>query len=305
MALLHYDLVDLRLFMNVAEAGSLTRGAERTFISTGAASMRIKNLEQSLQTKLLVRRNQGMELTAAGEVLHRHAIEVFRTLERMHGELQAYAKGLKGHLRIFANTTAITEILPEMVGRFMASHPQVDIELEERLSSEIARAVIDGTVDIGILAGNIQTDGLEMRPFQQDRLVVAVPAGHLIAAKGRIEFCETLSFNFVSLHRDSAIHDFLAQIAAELGAELNIRIRVSGFEAMIRMIEADVGIGVLPASVAHRMKDNHRIATIDLVDDWARRELRICAREFDDLPEFARELVDFLIDESSKIQLAL
>src|SRR5262249_27540351 len=161
--------------------------------------------------------------------------------------------GVKGNIHILANTTAITEILPPALGAFLAAHPQVDIRLEERLSPEIARAVAEGLADVGILAGTVQTPGLAVLPYRSDRLVLAVADTRRLAGRGRVAFAEVLEENFVSLRRDSAIHSFSTKIAASMGARLKIRIEVSGFEALCRTVEAEVGVGLLPDSVAARL----------------------------------------------------
>ncbi len=290
-----YDLVDLRLFIAIAEAGNLTRGAERSNLSLGAASLRIKNLEEALGVKLFTRQSSGVEPTAAGRALLDHALRVTRQLERLHGDLQAFSQGVRGKVRMFANTTAITEILPAALGAYLAGHPSVDVDLEERLSPEIARAVADGSVDIGILAGTAAADGLELIPYRRDRLALATPESHPLAARAEIAFAEALGQNFVSLHSGSAIHGFAEQLASDMGASLNVRIRVAGFEAMCRMIEANAGVGLIPLSVAARLKSSHRIAVVHLTDAWAERELKICVRNLAELPVFARGLVEFLV----------
>ena len=297
MSIPHYDLVDLRLFINIAEAGNLTRGANRSNLSLGSVSLRIKNLEEALGTQLLRRHSAGVDLTSAGKVLLGHALRVYQQLECLHGDLQAFSHGLKGKVRIFANTTAITELLPAALGAWLATHPQVDIDLEEKLSPDIARAVADGSVDIGILAGTVQADGLEMIPYQHDRLVLAVPFGHALSEENEIAFAQATGLNFVSLHAGSAIHSFADQVASDMGVSLNVRIRVSGFEAMCRMIEANVGVGLLPASVAVRLQASHKIKALRLSDEWAERELKICLRNLHELPAFAQELVEFLVQD--------
>ncbi|MCO5066316.1 MAG: LysR family transcriptional regulator [Rhizobiaceae bacterium] len=295
MASLRYDLIDLRLFINIAEACNLTRGADRAGLSVGAASMRMKNLEEELGTPLLMRHSQGVSLTPAGEALLSHARRVFQDLERLHGDMQTFSRGLKGQVRIFANTTAITEILPAALGSFLAAHPQVDIDIEERLSPDIARAVTEGSIDIGILAGNTQTDGLEVIPYQQDRLALAVPLGHRLAQIHSVDFADIVGENFVSLQRGSAIHGFIDNIVDGMGVSLHIRIKVSGFESLCRMVEAGVGVGILPESVAARMKGSHKIAILSLSNSWAVRELKICIQSREDLPAFARDLVDHIV----------
>ncbi|MBO6720019.1 MAG: LysR family transcriptional regulator [Rhizobiaceae bacterium] len=299
MASVRYDLVDLRLFVSIAEAGNVTRGAEAANLSLGAASTRIKNLEEALGAPLFVRLNKGVALTAAGESLMTHTRRVFRDLERLHGDLQAFSRGLKGRIRIFANTTAITEFLPKALGTFLAAHPQVDVDLEERLSSEIARAVADASADIGILAGNMRTEGLEVLPYRDDNLVLAVASHHPLASRCRIHFAEVSDLSFVSMRRGSAIHGFMEKIAADMGIELDVRIKVAGFQSLGRMVEAGAGVGILPGSVGRRLAKSHAIVVVPLSDAWAVRNLKICVQKLDDLPSFARELVDHLVAEPS------
>lgn len=297
MQSLFFDLIDLRLFANIAEAQSLTRGAERSHVSLAAASLRVKNLEQALDTPLLYRARNGVTLTPAGHTFLRHALIMLRQGERLHGDLQAFVKGVKGRVRLLANTTAITEFLPAPLGAFLADHPDVDVDLEERLSHDIVRAVSEDAADIGIVAGNVNTDELEVIPYRSDCLVLAVPTGHPLAERERIEFPECLAFDFVSLHAGSAIHSFINQVVHDLGATLQLRIKVSSFDALCRMVEANVGIGVLPESAARRQRQHADIALVGLSDPWARRDMKICVRRLDTLPTFARELVAALAGE--------
>ncbi|MBA8909925.1 LysR substrate-binding domain-containing protein [Aminobacter ciceronei] len=299
MASIRYDLLDLRLFMNVAEVGNLTRGATNTCLSIGAASMRIKNLEEVLGARLFLRHSQGVTLTPAGEALLLNARRVFQDLERLHGDLQAFSRGLKGQVRIFANTTAITEILPAALGTFLASHPMVDIDLEERLSPEIARAVADGTVDIGILAGDTETEGVELIPYRSDRLALAVPLGHRLSKEASVDFADVVRESFVSLQRGSAIHAFIENVAGSVGLTPHIRIRVSSFESLCRMVESGVGVGLLPESAASRLRSSHSISIVPLNNSWAVRELKICTQRLDSLPMFARNLVDHLVTHAA------
>ena len=295
MQRLFFDLVDLRLFVNTASANSLTRGAERSCISLAAASMRIKNLEDALDTKLLYRTSQGVTLTPAGQAMLHNAVLILKQTERLRGDLLEYARGVKGRIRMFANTTAMTEFLPAALGTFLSTHPQVDVDLEERISLDIVRAVMEGSVDIGIVAGTVRTDGLDVLPYHKDRLVLACPTNHPLADRDMVAFEEVLHYEFVSLHSGSAIHAFLNQIASELGVTLPIRVQVSSFDALCRMVEAGAGIGVLQNSAARRLARMTNIHVVELDNLWAERELKICVQKLDGLPGFARELVDFLV----------
>lgn len=295
---LHFDLVDLRLMVRVAEANSLTRGAEASHISLPAASTRIKNLEESLGLKLLYRTSQGVTLTPPGQAFVQHARTVLAQLEHLSGDLQEYAKGIKGHLRVYANTTALGEFLPPVLKGYLLAHPDVNVDLRERLSHDIVRAVSEGQTDIGIVAGLVRTENLETLPYRRDRLVLVVPGGHALAGRKEVAFAETLDCDHVGLQESSAIHAFLRQVCDQLHRPLRLRIQVGNFEAACRMVEANVGVAILPESAARRHAQTMAIAIVPLSDPWAVREMKICVRSLETLPTFARELVDLLVGDA-------
>jgi len=292
---MHFDLVDMRLMVHIAEANSLTRGAEASHISLPAASTRIKNLEESIGTKLLYRTSQGVTLTPPGQAFVLHARAVLGQIEHLRADLQEYAKGIKGHLRVFANTTALGEFLPPVLRSYLLSHPDVNIDLRERLSNDIIRAVSDGQTDIGIVAGLVRTESLETIPYRSDRLVLVLPRSHALAGTASIDFADTLDFDHVGLQDTSAIHAFLRQVCDQLHKPLKLRIQVGNFEAACRMIEATVGVAILPESAARRHAQTMAISIVRLNDPWAMRAMQICVRSFDALPAFARALVDLLV----------
>jgi DNA-binding transcriptional LysR family regulator len=295
---MHFDLVDLRLMIRVAEANSLTRGAEAVYMSVPTASTRIKNIEDSIGIKLFYRTSQGVTLTLPGQAFVHHARLVLGQLEHLSGDLQEYAKGIKGHLRVFANTTALGEFLPPVLRAYLLAHPDVNIDLRERLSGDIVRAVSDGQTDIGIVAGTVRTENLEVIPYRRDRLVLVVPRDHPMAALPSVAFVDTLELEHIGLHESSAIHAFLRQICSGLHRTIRLRIQVGNFEAACRMIEATVGVSVLPESAARRHAETMAIQIVPLIDDWSLRAMQICVRSMESLPPFARDLVTLLIEDA-------
>ncbi|MCY1210246.1 HTH-type transcriptional regulator GltC [compost metagenome] len=294
---MRFDLVDLKLFTHIAEAQSLTGGAQRSHLSLAAASTRIKNLEEHVGVKLLSRSSQGVKVTGAGETLLAHARRVLRQLEQLSGDLQEYAAGVKGHVRVFANTTAMSEFLPAVLRTYLVSHPDVTIDMHERLSPDIVRAVQEGMVDIGIIAGNVRTEGLEVMPYRRDRLVLATALSHPLAERGSVDFIDTLDYDFIGLPEASAIHNFLMRAAADLQRSLRWRVQVSNFETACRMIEANVGVGVLPETTASRHAKTMALRIVQLNDEWAERKLQVCVADLGALPLFARKLVDLLVED--------
>ena len=241
---MRHDLTDLRLFVNVGETLNLTRAAERTFLSLPAASARVKNMEEAFKARLLVRMATGVALTPAGEVLLKHANAVFRQLECLNADLQPYASGLKG-LRLLANTTATNSFLADALSTFLAENPDVDVELEEKISGDIVIAIRAGAGDLGIVAGNIDVEGLDVTPLFRDELTVVAALDHPLASLESAHFADLIdAYQFVGIHPNSAIQTFLEDIASGLGKRICQRVHVGSFEAVCRMVEAGAGIAV-------------------------------------------------------------
>lgn len=293
----HFDLTDLQLIVNIGDASSLTRGAEKSHLSLPAASNRVKNLEDHFGTRLFHRNSQGVTLTPSGEAFLRHARLVLRQIDHLRGDIHEYARGIKGQVRMLANTTAMTEFMPAVLSRFLASHPDVTVELRERLSYLVIKAVSEGSADIGIVAGKPASSELEYIPYREDRLVLVTPAEHPLSELNEVAFSDTLAFEYVGLSEWSAIHAFLIQAADKLGYPFRFRVEVGSFEAVCRMIEAGVGIGVVPELVAKRYAQRLNIKIVSLSDEWSERKLQICVRNLQQLPSFTRDLVNMLIED--------
>lgn len=290
------DLTSLQLFVAVCELGSIGRAAEREFIAASAISKRLSDLEATLGITLLYRHARGVDLTPAGESLLHHARSMLYSLEKMQGELSEYAEGVRGHVRVHANISAIVQFLPEDLGAFVQAHDAIKIDLEEHLSSEVVRAVQEGAADLGIChvpdgAGDLQT-----QPYRQDRLALIVPAGHPLAAGGAIDFVDALDFDHVGLHTNSSIYVAMYQAALDAGRSVRLRIHVTGLDAMCRMIDNGLGIGVMPQRAFELMRGGigRRLVSVALNDAWALREIRLVARDFSTLPVAARTLVQHL-----------
>jgi len=296
---MRFDLADLSLFRHVAEAGSITRGAERAHLALAAASTRIRNMEDVLGVPLLTRGRQGVTPTQAGRTLLQHARAILRQSERLHEDLSAYGGGLGGQIRVLSNTNALTEFLPEALSSFLATHPHVSIDLEERLSDEIVGLIAEGVADLGIVAGTVDAGALETYPFRRDRFVLVVARGHPLAKRASISFEEVLEHDFVGLDRASALQRFLASKAARIGRPLRLRVQLRSFDAVCRLVECRVGIGIVPETTARRVAKTVAIKPVTLSDPWAVRDLTICVKGRDELPVYARELVEHLRDQRS------
>jgi len=291
---MRFDLTDLGLFREVVEAGSITRGAERAHLALAAASTRIRSMEDAIGAALLVRSRQGVVPTQAGRTLLQHARTMLQQAERLREDLSAYAGGLAGQIRVLSNTNALTEFLPESLSSFLSAHPNVSVDLEERLSDEIVGLIAEGVADLGIVAGTVDAGALETYPFRRDRFVLVVARDHPLAKRAKISFAEVLDRDFVGLDRASALQRFLADKAARIGRPLRLRVQLRSFDAVCRMVECNVGVGIVPETTARRTARTMGIVAVTLSDPWAVRDLTICVRNMQELPPFARQLVEHL-----------
>jgi DNA-binding transcriptional LysR family regulator len=291
---LRFDLADLSLFRHIVDAGSITHGAERAHIALAAASTRIRKMEESLGAPLLVRSRQGVSPTPAGRTLLQHTRGILREVERLREDLNAYAGGLGGQIKLLSNTNALTEFLPEALSSFLSDHPQVSVDLEERLSDEIVGLIAEGVGDIGIVAGTVDPSTLETYPFRKDRFVLVVGREHPLAIRSKVAFADVLDHDFVGLDRSSALQRFLADKAARVGQPLRLRVQLRSFDAVCRLVECNAGIGIVPETTARRVAKTMGIAAIPLTDSWALRDLTICIRSLHELAPYARQLVEHL-----------
>ncbi|AJP59092.1 LysR family transcriptional regulator [Pandoraea vervacti] len=292
-----FDLIDLRLCLLVADAGSITAGAERAHLTLASASARIRGLEETLGVALFMRHRQGVIPTPAGRALLAHARRVLAQIEQLRGELGEYAAGLKGNVRIASNTVAMSEFLPDLLGAFLAEHPNVEIALREQTSPAVVQAVLEGAADIGVVSDWIELAGLETVPFRQDRLVVVTPPDHPLAMRASgaaVPFIDVLDAEFIGLPEQSALAEHLDGHARRAGRALRYRLRLRDFDSLCRAVAAGAALGIVPLSAARRCAATRSIGIVPLADPWALRTLVLCVRERDALPVYARQLLDCL-----------
>jgi DNA-binding transcriptional LysR family regulator len=291
---MRFDLVDLQLFVAVADGRSITQGALRAHLALASASARIKGLEAALGVTLLKRGRRGVEPTAAGESLLDHARIVMHNVDAMRGDLAAFASGAKASVHLLANTSGLSEHLPKALAAFLREHPDINVDIEERESTDIAAAIVAGAADLGFAAEHALPDQVERFLFSEDRLTLVAARRSAFAGRRQIDFGEVTACDFVGLTSSTALQSHIAKHAARLGARLRFRARLRDFDAICQMVAAGVGIAVVPEAAAKRCAQSMPIIMIKIRDPWANRRLAICARSFKTLPRPAKQLVEFL-----------
>ena len=288
------DPVSLRLFVAVMEESTIAAAAEREHLAASAVSRRLADLEDALRVDLFTRSNRGATPTAAAFALLHLARGVLNDLDGIASQMREYGTGVRGHVRVVANISAITQFLPAQLQSFMALHPQVDVRLQEQISTAIANSVAENAADIGILNDGIYGERLTLLPYRTDELVLVVPTGHPLARRKSVRLTDALAFDFVGMHPGSAINNQLTRAAAEAQLPLKLRIQVTGYDALCLMVAAGLGVGVMPRGSAALYSGSLAVRTVTLAEPWAQRRLVLCVRSYESLSSVSRLLVDHL-----------
>ncbi len=288
------DLADLQLFLCVVDAGSITQGAVRANLALASVSERLRSIEAAAGVALLQRLPRGVITTEAGDALAHHARLILRQQALLRGELQDFASGAQGTLRLYANTSALTQFLPHRLAPWLAARPRLHVELKERTSVEIVRTITAGLAEAGIVTDAVEAQELILQPIARDHLALIVPATHHLARQTSIRFAEIVDEPFVGLSSASALQDHIDAHARSLGKALNLRIRMKTFEGLCEMVAQGVGLSIIPLDIARRQQRRHGYRTLALSDGWARRQLCLCYRDWQTLSAPMRSLLEHL-----------
>jgi DNA-binding transcriptional LysR family regulator len=288
------DILTLHLFIAVCEEGTLTRAAEREAIAPSAVSKRLAELEASLGVALFVRQAKGMALTPAGQTMLYHSRRMIQNVHNIGIELGEYAKGVRGYVRMVANISSIVQFLPEDLEDFLSRHTEIKVDLVERPSGRVVDEIEDDKADLGICAGDTDTRHLIRVPYRRDHLLVVLRPDHRLAKEPSVAFRQTLEFDYVGLHGDSTIFARSVMASRQADMPLKLKIHVPSFDALCRMVQANLGIGLMPDRAFEVMGRPLGLRAIPLTDDWAERQLLLVHRGDRPLAPGSRMMLDHL-----------
>jgi len=309
-AVTHFDLVSLRLFASVVEHRNIAQASRANNIAASAVSKRMSDLEARFGVSLFYRLRDGVEATPAGQALYRYVKRISRIAEDMEAELSEFSQGARGHVRLWANTSAVTQFLPEDLAAYVAHFPEVRIELREDTSKRIVEAVSDGFADMGVFSDHIGQTELETRVYRRDTLMLIVPKGHPLAERTSIRLEETAKYDHVGLQEGSSLQARVLEEASRNETPIRMRVQVFGFDGVRRMVEAGLGVAVLPQGAVIPYLGTKEFSAMDLDEPWAKRSLLLGFREYRSLPIVARALIeclapgDVVVESSSALRLA-
>ncbi|HSV36057.1 MAG TPA: LysR family transcriptional regulator [Ramlibacter sp.] len=289
-----FDLISLRLFVAVVDAGSLTAGADRFGISLAAASKRICEFEQHCGVALLQRGQRGVVVTAEGQSLHRHAVEVIARLEQLAQSVDDLQSGACGHLRLWANPSALSGFLPDVLARYAQRHPRVRMNLEDALSEDGVRAIEKGVAELAVIGDNVPFGELETLVCNVDRLVLLVPQDHRFAQQPCVAIRHAVEEDLVTLARSASLTRKVIAAAEAVGRTVRIRVQVRSFDTMCRMVACRLGLAVMPQAAAGLYAQALGLCIVGLDGVQVERRLLLAMRKRSELSLAAAALVDMI-----------
>ena len=298
---MRFERVDLALFIHVAESGSITGGAQRSHLALASASERIKNMEARAGAPLLTRLPRGAALTPAGEILLRHAKIICGAHARLGEELSAFVAGYGGVLRLNANTSGAAW-LSSRIAPWLAAHPGLLLEVEEKPSAETVCDVAQGRVEAGLISDAVGTEELITEPLAWDNLVIVAARGHALARKTSADLREVVGEPFIGLEAGSALQQYISARAGDVNHALMYRFRSRNIEGVCEMAGRGIGIAVVPEVQARLYKLRFELSIVLLSNAWARRSICLCYRNWAALSPTVRTLIDEIRARAGKVE---
>ena len=297
------DFFDLRLFLNIVDTGSLTKGAARSAISLQAASERIKKLEQQYQVSLFSRHSGGVKMTFAGQVFAEHAQALLQQGQQLSQAMAGFSEGLNSNISLWSNSSAQSEYLPLLLPQYLVNNPNIQIDLKEAESNDIIAALTNGTAKLGLISSFFATPQLQTLEFSDDPLVLICPEQHDLSTGKALKLGDCLNYPFVGLMQYHSLQQSIETQARLLHCEIQYRLRLPNFAAIAQVVANNVGIAIMPQRAAQRLAKLYSFKQIQLSGDWANRKLLLAAKNFDELSAAYQHFSQFLL--SAEIQKAL
>lgn len=234
----------LRIFVTVYREMSITRAAERLYMTQPAVTRAIREIEEHYGIRLFERMNHRLYRTAAGDALYARALHILDSFDAMEKELgNADSAGV---LRVGTSITVGTFLLPKAAAAFAASHPQVQLRATVSNTANIEAAILENTVDLGIVEGSVSSPYILAEPFSADRLCLILPPAHPLCTQQTVHLRDLVAYPMLLREPGSAGRTLLDRIFAAEGLSLSPLWESVSTQALIGAVAAGVGISILP-----------------------------------------------------------
>ena len=286
------DVRDLQIFLSVAKHLNYTRAGEEVNLSQPSVSVRMRQLERDLGSKLFEQLGKQVALTEAGQVLLPYALRAIAAMEdarHVIDELQGLERGL---LRIGASTTPGMYLIPRTIAQFKQRYPKIDLHLGVKDTRQIEEGIIRNDFDFGFVGGHLAGDEVDVMPWMTDQLVLIVPAGHRLAAKRSVRPQDLSNEKFILREQGSATRAVVAAYFRKLSLEPEAVMEIENPESVKKAVQSGLGIAFISAFAIEAEVKARTLVGINVQTLGIRRELKIVYRRDKHLSRAAQAFIE-------------
>jgi DNA-binding transcriptional LysR family regulator len=286
-------LETLRIFRDLAETHSFSRAAARNFITQSAVSQRIKRLEGDVGRPLVIR-NRSLDLTEAGRILYAAVRDMLGRYEEGLSSLRSLETVVSGRVRLATVHSIGLHRLPPCIKDFIRRYPSASVDVEYRTFKEIYQGILDGSLDMGIVAGPLRHPQTVVVSLPGDELVLIVPRGHVLAKLRRVDLTRLEGEAFVAFDESTPTRRLVERQLQLAGVVVRIVQHFDNVESMKRAVEVGMGVSIVPrCAVAQEVRDGTLIA-IPVGEAGLERPVALIYRKGKVLNSTARMLIEVL-----------
>lgn len=293
------QLETLKIFCDLVETRSFSQAAERNLVTQSAVSQQVRALEERFRRRLLerVRGRRDIRLTEAGEVFYEESRKVLAAYENLEERMRSLTGSVSGTVRVATVYSVGLHELPPVVRRFMTLYPEAKIDLEYSRTTRIVRDVLNGAVDLGIVAYPEKKRGLEVVPLQGDRLVLICPPGHPLAKRRTVSAKDLDGQGFILFERDIPTRRATDRILRSYGVSIRRVVEFDNIETIKRAVEVGMGLAIVPRPSVLDEQRSGQLAVVALAEPEWTRSVGIIYRSDRALSTVAKKFIELLVAE--------
>ena len=286
----------LKVFCDLVDLESFSLAAERNFITQSAVSQQIRTLEEKFKRRLLerVRGRREVKLTSAGEVFYRECGKVLSAYDGLQESLRGVVGKIGGTVKVATVYSVGLHELPAKVREFMTKFPSAKIDLEYSRTTRVVRDVMNGTVELGVLAFPEPKRGLTLTPMPDNLLVLIAPPDHKFAGRKKVKITDLEGEDFVHFERDVPTRKALDKIFKTNGVEVKKVAEFDNIETIKRAVEVGFGLAIVPEPTVADAATPQRLAVVELAEKFWVRSIGVIYRSDRNLSLAAKKFVELL-----------
>lgn len=291
----HYDRMDVRdlqVFLSVAKHLNYTRAGEEVNLSQPSVSVRMRQLQRDLGSKLFEQLGKKIALTEAGQLLVPYATRVIAAIDDARYAIDELQGLERGSLRIGASTTPGMYLIPRTIAHFKQRYPKIDVHLTVKDTRQIEEGVIRNEFDFGFVGGHLAGDEVDVLPWITDELVLIVPLGHRLAGKRNVTPQDLSSEKFIFREQGSATRAAVTAHLRRCRVNAEAVMEIENPESVKKAVQNGLGIAFISAFAVETELKAKILVAVEILNLEIRRELKIVYRRDKHLSRAAQTFIE-------------